>query len=66
MRNEAIFVGGAVGIHFRGDIHDEGFLLADALPAVVDTLGHLNQHRIGMPRKNSLISPPVAESARGS
>src|SRR4030042_2679958 len=46
VRGKAILVGGAIGIYLRGNIHDKGFSLTDTLPAMEDSIGNLDQHRI--------------------
>jgi hypothetical protein len=43
MRRKAVFIRFAIGINFIRNINDDGFLFADALPSVVDPMGHLNQ-----------------------
>src|SRR4030042_4072847 len=39
-------VGRAVSIGLRGNVEDDGFLLADAFPSMIDPVGHLNTQRV--------------------
>ena len=43
MGRKAVLIRGTVLIDFRGNVDDDGFLLADALPSVVDAVGYLDQ-----------------------
>jgi hypothetical protein len=51
MGRETVFIRRTVLIDFGGDIEDDGFLLADALPSMIDPMGHLNQHGMVDPKE---------------
>ena len=46
MGREAVFIGCVVSIDLCRDVDDDRLLLANALPSMIDPIGHLDQHRV--------------------
>ena len=58
VRRETILIGRTVGINLCGNIKDDGFLFTDALPSVIDAVGHLNQQGMMDPDKELVDLSP--------